>query len=264
MKTLDLVPERQVSSVGPLLAATRAEITKFRGSRSLTGLYAAGILATIALGWLLGASAKASGDNGFDTAMPAPLLVFATLQFGQLFFAAAAALHMTGEYSSGTITSTLQAVPRRGIMVGSKAVVLGALGMATGLVLIPVATIPTALGAGQYGQFAFADLFSASMGAGTYLALLNLMVLGLGLLCRNSAGALVSLIALVLGLPQILQLIPMDWVQTLIQYLPTNAATFMATGATEPYGPAMAFVILVAWSAALLGAGTVALKKRDA
>ncbi|WP_347039956.1 hypothetical protein AAHB37_07620 [Glutamicibacter halophytocola] len=160
---------------------------------------------------------------------------------------------MTGEYSSGTITSTLQAVPRRGIMVGSKAVVLGALGMATGLVLIPVATIPTALGAGQYGQFAFADLFSASLGAGTYLALLNLMVLGLGLLCRNSAGALVSLIALVLGLPQILQLIPMDWVQTLIQYLPTNAATFMATGATEPYGPAMSFVILVAWSAAAAG-----------
>ncbi|UYQ78786.1 hypothetical protein OF385_06485 [Glutamicibacter sp. JL.03c] len=82
MKTLDLHPERQLSSVGPLLAATRAEVTKFRGSRSLTGLYAAGLLATIALGWLLGASAKASGNNGFDTAMPAPLLVFATLQFG--------------------------------------------------------------------------------------------------------------------------------------------------------------------------------------
>jgi len=264
MKTLDVVPDPSVSNAGPLIAATRAEVTKFLGLRSLVGLFSAGILVTVALGWLLGASAKASGDNGLDTAMPAPLLVFATLQFGQLFFAAAAALHLTGECSSGTITSTLQAVPRRGIMVGSKALVVGGLGLATGLVLVPVAAIPTVLSAGQYGQFAFEDLLAASLGAGTYLALLNLMALGLGLLCRNSSGAIVSVIVLVIGLPQILQLIPLDWVQTLIQYLPTNAATFMATGATEPYGPAMAFVILVAWSVALLGAGTVALKKRDA
>lgn len=264
MATLDFTPNRPVAILGPLLAATRAECTKFLGLRSLTGLYSAGILITIALGWLLGASAKASGENGLDTAMPAPLLVFATLQFGQLFFAAAAALHLTGEYSSGTITSTLQAVPRRGIMVASKAWVLGLIGLTTGLILIPLATIPAALSAGHYGQFGLDDLLSASLGAGAYLALLNLMALGLGLLCRNSAGAIVSVLVLVIGLPQILQLIPLEWIQTLIQYLPTNAATFMATGAVEPYGPLAAIAILVIWGAALLGAGVVAIKKRDA
>lgn len=264
MKTLDLAESHSAHGLSVLLATARAEITKFFGLRSLTGLYMVGLVVTVGLGWLLGASAKASGENGIDSVMPAPLIVFATLQFGQLFFAAAAALHLTGEYSSGTMSSTLQAVPRRAILAGAKALVLGIFGFLTGLVLIPVATIPTALAAGRYGEFDVSELFSASLGAGTYLALLSLMALGLGLLCRNSTGALISLIVLVIGLPQILGLIPIDWVQSLIQYLPTNAATFMATGASEPYGPVLAVVVLALWSVILLGAGMLMLKKRDA
>lgn len=264
MSTLMINETKSGNFAGELMAATRAEATKFFGLRALVGLYASGILVTIALGWLLGASAKASGDNGFDTSMPAPLLVFATLQFGQLFFAAAAALHITNEYSSGSIYTTLQSVPRRGIMLGSKALLLAVLGFLAGLSMVLLGTIPTALSAGQYGAFEFTDLVSAALGAGIYLALLSLMVLGLGLLCRNSAGAIVCAIMLVIGLPQILQLIPIQWVQTLNQYLPTNAATFMATGATEPYGPGVALLVLIAWSVSLLGAGYVALHRRDA
>ncbi|HJX78314.1 ABC transporter permease subunit [Glutamicibacter sp.] len=249
---------------GSLLAAARAESTKFFGLRTLAGLYASGILVTIALGWLLGASAKASGDNGFDTVMPAPLLVFATLQFGQLFFAAAAALHITNEYSSGTIATTLQSVPRRAILLTAKALFLAIAGLLTGMVMILLATIPTALSAEKYGVFDLSDLLSAAVGAGVYLALLSVMVLGLGLVTRNSAGAIVSAIILLVGLPQILQLIPIHWVQTLTQFLPTNAATFMATGASEPYGPGMALLVLIAWSVVLLGAGWMSLKRRDA
>ncbi|WP_404290690.1 hypothetical protein [Glutamicibacter arilaitensis] len=264
MSTLEINEMKTGHFAGPLLGAIRAEATKFFGLRALVGLYITGILMTIGLGWLLGASAKASGDNSFDTAMPAPLLVFATLQFGQLFFAAAAALQITNEYSSGSITTTLQSVPRRSIMLGAKALLLASLGFLTGVIMTLAATIPTALSAGVYGVFDFADLLSACLGAGVYLALLSLMVLGLGLLCRNSAGAIVSAIMLVIGLPQILQLIPMQWVQTLTQYLPTNAATFMATGAAEPYGPGVALLVLIAWAGVLLGAGYVALKRRDA
>ncbi|PRA10495.1 ABC transporter [Arthrobacter sp. MYb211] len=264
MSTLQIGESRTGDFAGPLLRATGAEATKFFGLRALVGLYASGILATIALGWLLGASAKASGDNGFDTAMPAPLLVFATLQFSQLFFAAVAALHITNEYSSGSIYTTLQSVPRRSVMLGAKALLLAGLGFLAGVAMIGLGTIPAALSAGQYGAFTFSDLVSACLGAGAYLALLSLMVLGLGLLCRNSAGAIVSAIMLVIGLPQILQLIPFEWVQTLAQYLPTNAATFMATGATEPYGPPAALLVLIGWTVVLLGAGYIALKRRDA
>lgn len=251
-------------SASALMAATTAEATKLFGLRSLTGLFLAGIVATIALSWVLGISAKASGENGYDTAMPAPLLAFATLQFGQLFFATASALHITNEYSSGTIASSLQAVPRRGVFFGAKALLLLVVNLLAGAVTIVLATIPTALSAGEYGAFSFPDLVSASLGAGTYLAMLSLMVLGLGLLCRNSAGTIVCVIVLVIGVPQILQLIPIAWIHEVIQYLPTNAATFMATGASEPYGPPVALLVLIAWSVVLLGAGYVSLKRRDA
>ncbi|MNW26797.1 ABC transporter [Arthrobacter sp. MYb222] len=264
MSTLQIKESASGYLGAELLAAARAEAAKFFGLRSLLWLYALGIALSIALGWLLGASAKASGDNGFDAAMPAPLMVFSTLQFGQLFFAAAAALHITSEYSSGTITTSLQAVPRRGLLLAAKSLLLSGLGFAAGVAMIGVGTIPAALSAGPYGAFAVSDLVSACLGAGTYLALLSLMVLGLGLLCRNSAGAIVSAIMLVTGLPQILQLIPFSWVQTVADYLPSNAATFMATGATEPYVPTVALLVLAGWAVALLGAGYVSLKRRDA
>ncbi|MGO3527846.1 hypothetical protein [Glutamicibacter arilaitensis] len=264
MSSLAIKENNSGSSTGALMAATRAEATKFFSLRSLSGLFLAGILTTIALSWVLGISAKASGDNGFDTMTPAPLLAFATLQFGQLFFASASALHITNEYSSGTIASSMQAVPQRRMLLGAKALLLFIVNFLAGVVMIALATVPTALSAGEYGTFDFADLVSAALGSGTYLALLSLMVLGLGLLCRNSAGAIVSTIMLVIGLPQILQLIPIQCVHDVVQYLPTNAATLMATGATEPYGPGTAVAVLVIWGAGLLGAGYLRFKGQNA
>lgn len=129
--------------------------------------------------------------------------------------------------------------------------------------MIVLTTLPTVLSAGEHGTFDFTDLVSAALIAKTYLALLSLMVLGLGLLCRNSAGVIVSTIMLVIGLPQILQLIPIQWVHDKVQYLPPSAATFVAAGATEPYGPGTAVAVLVIWGAVLLGAGYLRFKSQD-
>lgn len=56
--------------------------------------------------------------------MLAPQLVLATLQFGQLLFAAAVVLPMTGEYSADQTGSTLQAVPQRGVRLAAKSIVV--------------------------------------------------------------------------------------------------------------------------------------------
>lgn len=125
--------------------ATRAEMSRFLSLRSLTGHFVAGILATIALGWLLGASAKASGESGYDTAMLTPLLELASLQFGQMLFAAAVVLPLTGEYSADQIGSTLQAVPQRGVRLAAKSIVVVA-GFLDGVLEIGLGTIPTAMG----------------------------------------------------------------------------------------------------------------------
>lgn len=196
--------------------------------------------------------------------MPAPLLVFATVQFGQLPFAAVAVLLMTGEYSADQIGSTLQVVPRRGVLLTSKALVAAATGFLGGMLAIGLGTIPTALGAGAFGAYTFGELVSTALAAGGYLALLGLMVLGLGLLIRTSAGGIVAMLMLVVGLPQILQLVRIDWVQDAIAFLPSNAAAFLASGSGEPYGLGMVLMVLFAWAAALLGAGAVRFMRNDA
>lgn len=63
------------------------------------------------------------------------------------------------------------------------------------------------------------------------------MIIGLGLLTGNSAEGIVAMLMLVIGLPQTLQLVRVDWVQRLTPYLPSNAATFVAAGAAGPYSP---------------------------
>lgn len=60
--------------------------------------------------------------------------MFSTLQLAQLFFATAAALCLTTEYSSGTTPFSLQAVPRRGVLYVAKAVFLFVTGTVMGIV----------------------------------------------------------------------------------------------------------------------------------
>jgi|GEM_PF-6544564 len=158
--------------------AIAAERIKFFSLRSLTWMLWLGIICMVGTAWLLGASAKAGGDNGFDTYTPAPELVFSTLQLAQLFFATAAALCLTTEYSSGTITSSLQAVPRRAVLYAAKAVFLFVTGTVMEIVGVGLGTVPTALSAGEYGVFDTVDLIRALVGAGVYLGLMMLMVLG--------------------------------------------------------------------------------------
>ncbi len=261
MSTITL---NQRQTVRTLRAAMHSEATKFCSLRPLVWLFLAGIAVSMVLAWLLGASAKASGENGYDTAMAAPLMVFATLQFGQLFFAAAAVLHLTGEYSADQISRTLEAVPRRGLLLAAKLVVVAVMGFAGGVLSVVLGTIPAALAAGDYGVFTGAQLVWAALGAGVYLALLAVMSLGLGMVCRNSTGGIVAMLMLVIGLPQVLQLIRIQWVQDVVAYLPTNAATLMATGATEPYGTGAALAVLVGWAVVLGGAGALRMVRSDA
>lgn len=107
------------------------------------------------------------------------------------------------------------------------------------------------------------DLIRALAGTGVYLGLMLLMVLGIAALCRNSASTIVAALVLLIGMPQLLGLVNVQWISTAVDHLPT-AATVLATGATEPYGSAMALRVLLLWAAGLLVVGWVSLKCRDA
>ncbi|RAX45968.1 ABC transporter [Arthrobacter sp. AQ5-05] len=201
---------------------------------------------------------------GFGAAMPAPFMALACLQLAQLFIATLAALAITSEYSSGTIISSLQAVPVRTRLLGAKAAVPGVVGLGSSVVLVDTGTLVAALAAGTYGAFTVSELLPALAGGGVHLGMPALVMPGLGALLRSAAGAIAGAFVLLFGLRQILPSFTIDWVQRVVGYLPTTAGQVLGTGAVEPYGAATTIVVLVAWAGVLLGAAMWVFTRRDA
>ena len=245
-------------------AAVAFEATKLWAVRSTRITLAAALAGQLVMAWLIGFSARASGENGYESEMPAPFIALSCLQLAQLFIATLAALSITSEYSNGTIISSLQAVPVRTRLLGAKAAVLGALGFVSGVLLVGAGTLVAAPAAGIYGSFSAGELLLAMTGGGVYLGLLAVMMLGIGALLRSTAGTITSAFVLLFGLPQILPLFTLDWMRTVVGYLPTTAGQVLGTGALEPYGAGTAVVVLLVWAGVLLGAGIWAFTRRDA
>lgn len=244
--------------------AVAFEWTKLASVRSTWISLALAVVATVGFSWLIGASAKASGDNGYDTFMPAPEIAFSSLQVSQLLLVVVAALCITAEYASGTITTSLQAVPVRGRLLGAKAAVLAGLGGISGVVLVAFGTAVAGPSAADFGTFTAGDFVAAAAGSAYYLAMLLVMMLGIGTVLRSSAGTITTAFILLFALPQVLPLFSLAWLQHAIDYLPTYAALALASSDPGPYGTGVAVLVLVAWAAGCLAAGYVALIRRDA
>ncbi|WP_147919220.1 ABC transporter [Ruania zhangjianzhongii] len=252
------------TSTPPWLGAIAFEWTKIASVRSTRWIIISAILITAGGSWLLGTSALASGLNGFATAMPAPYLAFQTMLVAQIAIVLLATLAISSEYSTGAIVTTLQSVPVRGRMLAGKSLVV-ALGSAlVGVVLIGVGTPIAAASAAEFGTFTAADLVRALIGTGIGFAFLSLLVLGLGTALRSAAGTILATLAILQVLPVALPLFNQDWATDLVQYLPNQAITVLATHPSEPYTWPVALAVLAGWAAASLAAGYTALRLRDA
>lgn len=177
------------------------------------------------------------------------------------------ALVVSAEYTSGTITATLTAVPRRWPVLAAKAVLLvlvvaAASLLAGGLALlvfrssVPAADAYTLTdGPAVAGLLAFAALMV------TYA----LVGLGIATLLRSTAGAVTALVVLLYVLPVILQLTGVEGLASLTQYWPSSTeATLGVNRAAPTLSTTAAVAVLVGWALVPLTAGLVALQRRDA
>jgi ABC-2 type transport system permease protein len=133
---------------------------------------------------------------------------------------------MTSEYSSGSIGSTLAAVPRRGRLFAAKSVVIMIL---TFVVVEVIAFIAFLIGqalisghapSASLGQ---AGVLRALFGAGLYGALLGMMGMAFGTIIRNAAGAIAVLVAILYVLPGIAGALPTNIANNVQKYWPTQA-----------------------------------------
>ncbi len=189
--------------------------------------------------------------------------------FAQFAVGVIGALFITSEYSSGSMRTTLTAVPKRVQLTLGKLAVL----MVSILVVGEVASIGSFL-LGQSIYSGVVPTASLSNGptlravifAGIYLTLLATIAFGLGLLIRHSAACISVFVGILLVLPLIFAFLPQSWRNAGLKFLPGEMGHAMVTPqpVANDFSPWTALVLLIVYAVVLVAAGTTLFNRRDA
>jgi ABC-type transport system involved in multi-copper enzyme maturation permease subunit len=103
------------------------------------------------------------------------------------------------------------------------------------------------------------------LGAGVYLSLVGVIGVALGSLLRSTAGAISSLVGLLMLLPVLVDLMPSGFSDAVSQYLPSNAgqAVYALTQDSNTLSPGAGLAVFAGWTALLLGLAAYRLKRTD-
>jgi ABC-2 type transport system permease protein len=94
---------------------------------------------------------------------------------------------------------------------------------------------------------------------------MGLFGLGIGAIVRHTAGAIVTLVAIIFVLPPLLGLLPTDWANAINPYLPSSAADVLWTITPEGHtlAPWAGFALFCGYAALSLAIAAVLLVRRD-
>lgn len=254
-----------------------AEWTKIRSVRSTAWTLFLFVVITIGLTalfswiWVVNWNGPRAAPRDIRIAAdPVGFIFGAGIGLGQLTICVLGVLVITTEYSSGVIRASLLAVPRRFPMLAAKVAVFG-------LLIVVLAEI-VAFGSFFAGSsilhrhvavsLSGPGVLRATLGAGLYLTVLGLLALGVGALMRHTAGAISTVIGVVLVLPILTRLLPSGWFYDhLNAYLPEQAGSLIF--AVHQNGGQLltaweGFGVLCIWTVLVLAAATYLLDRRDA
>jgi ABC-2 type transport system permease protein len=248
-----------------LRQAMRAEWTKLVSLRSTRWT-----LLVTALGTMLVTFLSTNGAlhhprewyQGFDpTNQSMAGLALASLAIGVL-----GVLVISGEYGTGTIRSSLSAMPRRGVLLTAKIAVVGLATLVIGEVLSFVAFFegqavlsggaPTAA-LGQPGVLRVVAL------SGAFLALFALLGLGLGTVIRHTAGAIAVFAGFTMLAPVLLHSISESTARYAPELIFANSVAAVVPQ-SDSFSATIGVVLMLAYCATALGLGAMVLNRRDA
>jgi ABC-2 type transport system permease protein len=254
--------------------AVHAEWTKLRTLASSFWLAAAAALLTVGASAAVTATTTYSPSNSLQDTTK---LALTGIDLGQSLVAILAILAVSNEYSTGTIQTTLVAIPRRIRLLAAKATPI----TVTVLIVATVAVVGCLLAAriilphsGYTPTHGYALLslgrstVRAAIGSVLYLILIALLSLGIATAIRGTAASVGTVLGLLYLPPMAAQLMGNTaWQRHLDQIAPTTAG--LAIQATTnlrnlPIAPWAGLGVLAAWAGGTLLAGGLLLRLRDA
>ncbi|BCY10888.1 ABC transporter permease subunit [Actinoplanes sp. L3-i22] len=233
--------------------ALHAEWTKLRTSPGTFGLLLLVVAGTAGLSAIV-AAACSGGTCGADVALTG-------VQLGQAAVAILAVLAIGNEYSTGMITVTLAAVPRRLPVLLGKAVVVAAV-----VTVAAALAVAGAVAAGEILLPAYHAMLRPAAGSVLYLVLIALLSLGLATAVRSPAAAIGTVLAVLYAVPIIITVVSdQTWHDRFEKYAPVSAGLAVQSTATDPLiDPWKGLGVLALWTLAALTAGAIVLRSRDA
>jgi ABC-2 type transport system permease protein len=207
----------------------RSEWTKLRSVRSTFWA----LTVTVVLGVGLGALISAAAAHGYaQSSVPGKLswdptaLSLDGLAVAQLAIAVLGVLCVSSEYSSGMISTSLIAVPKRGRVLAAKSLVFAVVTFIVGEVTSFAAFfVGQALISGHAPHAALGDPGAARavVGVGLYLTALAVLSVATGTLLRHPAAGIACMVGVLFVLPGIAQALPDSWRNPVNEFWPTQA-----------------------------------------
>lgn len=253
------------------MRALHAEWTKLRTLPSTGWLMLLAILGTAGLGLAITGSLDHDHCDSPCT-LDTVKLSLAGVRLGQVGIVILAVLAVTAEYSTRTIQPTLTATPRRLRVVLGKLGVLTAVGLTAGVLAVAgsLAAGRIVLPGNGFPMPSLADDLTRRAAVGTilYIGLLTLLGAGLGLLLRDTAGAITAALALLYGSPIVAMVVnDPKWQHRIHRFSPMDAGlSIQATRnfAAEHIGPWAGLGVLSLYAVAAVVAGLIMFELRDA
>jgi hypothetical protein len=213
--------------------------------------------------------------------------VFKGTAIGLIAVIALGALFITAEYRRGLIRTTLAASPRRGRVLAAKAIVIGSVtfvaGLAGAAIALPIAehklhSLGWASSVYPVWSLTSGRGLQIVVGSAGLLAVAAILALSAGTVLRRSAGAITTVVVLVIAPLILATVLPQDYADWLLRLTPA-AAFGVQQGIPQysqvmhvcqpyngcfPLAPWDGFAVAAAWAAAALGLAIYQLRRRDA
>ncbi|WP_432510335.1 ABC-2 transporter permease [Kineococcus sp. SYSU DK001] len=260
--------ERRVTPAGLL----RSEWVKFWSVRSVVVTMVASVVATVGLGVLFSLAARSALSSGGAPAEAAvDPFTFSTMgaQFASLVVASLGVIIIAGEFSTGMIRTSFAAAPGRvGVLLAKAAVLAVNVLVLQGLAVFAAFLLGQAVLDTRDLGVSLGDDHVLRALVGTVVTLVGVSLIGLavGALLRNSAGAIVTVVAALFVVPNLLGLVPDSWGgEEINKFFLTNTVSNLSSVTASPAyldnGPGLA--AFAGWVVVLGGLAVLALRRRD-